>query len=110
MVYVPVGELAARHDWVCDVPCGCRNSSHCPTRLGEADRSGHVTVTKIMRGRSASRNTSATANSRRPISGSPGGRTIEYMEIFLHNLPNSPASDVDLICHGGGFYGHVSAS
>jgi hypothetical protein len=36
--------------------------------------------------------------------------TIEYMEIFPHNLPNSPARDVDLIFHWGGFYGNFSAS
>jgi hypothetical protein len=38
-----------------------------------------------------------------------GGRTIEYMEIFPHNLPNSPARDVDLIFHWSGLYGNFSA-
>ena len=34
---------------------------------------------------------------------------FEYIEIFPHNLPNSPALDVDLIFHRGGLYGNVSA-
>jgi hypothetical protein len=38
-----------------------------------------------------------------------GGITIEYMEIFLYNLPNSPGRDVDLIFLWDGFYGNFAA-
>jgi hypothetical protein len=35
-------------------------------------------------------------------------RTLDYVEICPHNLPNSSACDVDLIFHGGSFYGNFS--
>jgi hypothetical protein len=35
--------------------------------------------------------------------------TIEYIEIFPHNLLNSSTRDVDLIFYWGGLYGNFAA-
>jgi hypothetical protein len=35
--------------------------------------------------------------------------TLEYMEIFPHNLPNSPVRNVSLISYWGGLCGNFSA-
>jgi len=39
-----------------------------------------------------------------------GGVTIEYMEMFPYNLPNSPVRNVGLISRWGCLYGNGSAS